>query len=401
MMRSSFLAIGSALLALAAASAGCDSASDTEPVPGDELLAPPAVGQGHQYSMTTVIDPGVEAEYCKFVRAPAEGMYIHSDQVRFTAGSHHFLLYQTPYEAIPEAKEDGTPVDTSGVFDCSDGPSADWLITKLIGGSQNGTGDAVLGFPPGVAMKVPPNAVLLMNAHYINASDQAIEPKVRINLYTAPEDEVTTEGDILFLYNPLIHVPANGSARARWRCPVNSDITLVNVQSHMHQRGVGFAGMIAGKDPFYTNDRWEDVPAKIFEGGLNVSAGSHLDYYCDYQNHEARDVYQGPRSTDEMCMLIGSFYPADQTTANCLTPEGELAGEWVGNGSATCAETLACLQASAAAAGAEQRLPAITDCMLASAPEVASEASALLRCVVASTNPLSDCAAQLTACQDK
>lgn len=372
---------------------------DPEPAPVGNLLEPPEPGAGHQFVMTTELTAGTEAEHCQFVVGPPEGMYLNRDEVRYSAGSHHFLLYETSYNSIPTAREDGTPVDTSGVFDCTDGATNGWRVTKLIAGSQNADGGSFLSFPPGVALYVEPGAVLLMNAHYINASDQALEPEVNINLYTIPEEEVTTAGDILFLYNPLIHVPASSTARARWRCPVHRDITIVNAQSHMHARGVGYEAMIVGQEPFYSNDRWEEVPVGRFEPGLQVPAGSQIDYYCDYMNPGAEAVDQGPRSTDEMCMLIGSYYPADVATANCLDADSEnLAAEWVGDGTATCAESLDCVIASLSLPGGEV-LPELTRCMMGADPAVARELSQAAICITSSFSPEVQCAQEMASCQ--
>lgn len=393
-IRSVFRAL---LVAGLAVASGC---SDGEPIDepmGEPLLEPPEPGMGHQFVMTTELAAGTEVEHCQFVMGPPEGMYVNRDEVRYSPGSHHFLLYETGYDAIPTQKEDGTPVDTSGVFDCTDGATNGWLVTKLIGGSQNGAGDSMVEFPPDVAVYVPPNTVLLMNAHYINASDTPLQPEVYINLHTIPEEDVTTQGDLLFLYNPLIGVKAGSQSRSRWRCPVHTDITIVNVQAHMHARGVGYAVMIEGEEPFYTTDKWEDVPVGRFDPGIEVPAGSRLDYYCDYMNPGSTDVYQGPRSTDEMCMVIGSYYPADPATANCLDPSFEqLAGEWVGNGSTSCVESLGCIQA---AFGSGNTLRALTDCILDSDPAVSREVSEVLLCIASSQDPEADCAQEITACQ--
>ena len=379
--------------------AGCGEEDDDGLIdePMGTLLQPPEPGMGHQFVMTTELPAGTEAEHCKFVVGPPEGMHINHDEVRFSQGSHHFLLYETEYTSIPTQKEDGTPVDTSRVFDCSDGPTDGWRITKLIGGSQNGEGDSFVSFPPDVAMFVEPNAVLLMNAHYLNASDVPLQPEVDINLYTIPEADVVTAGDILFLYNPFIRSPAGQSSRARWRCPVHRDITIMNVQSHMHARGVDFAATVEGEEPFYTNTQWEAVPVGSFETGLHISAGSRLDYYCDYNNAGSTDVYQGARSTDEMCMLIGSYYPADPATANCLDPSLEnLAGEWIGNGTATCSETLDCVSGALAS---EDFLPELTDCILDADPAVSREASQMALCIFYSQDPESECSQEISACQ--
>ncbi|HWM89072.1 MAG TPA: hypothetical protein VNO33_24645 [Kofleriaceae bacterium] len=377
-----------------------DSADDSSDGPdaGDELLDPPAEGEGVQFGMTTSLEPGVEAEHCQFVQAPDQEIWVSRDEARFDTGSHHVLLYETPYDAIPTETEDGRVVDTSGVFDCSDGATNGWQVTKLVAGSQNASGDSMINFPDGVAMPVRAGAVLLMNVHYINASDQTIEPEARINLYTVPADQVETEGDLLFLYNPLIRVPEKGTSRARWRCPVSQDITIANVQSHMHARGVGYAAMVAGEaEPFYQNDRWDNVEAQSFEPGLTVAAGSSLEYYCDYSSSEDRTVYQGPRSTDEMCMLIGSYYPANQQLANCEDDSGNLAGEWIGEGTTSCADTMNCVFAIEFENEPDPLAP-ITDCMVAADAAVSLETSAFLRCLFASDDPVSECADQIAAC---
>ena len=352
--------------------------------------SPAAEKPGVQLEMTTTIQAHTEVEHCKFVTVP--DAWVTRDQVEFSSGSHHVLLYQTAYDTIPTQKDDGTPVDTSGVFDCSDGATNGWSITRLIGGSQNASGESLLAFPEGVALHIA--KVALINVHYINATDAPLTPKVKINLYALPADKVQQEGDILFLYNPLISVRGGSTARAEWRCPVYRDITIANAQSHMHARGVGYAASIDERAPFYVNDRWQNVPVQHYDN-LVVHAGEHLHYHCDYRNTEARAIYEGPRTSDEMCMLIGSYYPADPRTAACLDSTGQLpGGDWVGQGGATCAQTMACVQTAAS-------FHAITDCRLAAAPQVSHAASELLRCTFGASDPAGACSAQIATCADQ
>jgi hypothetical protein len=306
-------------------------------------------------------------------------------------------------------KTDGTKVDTSDVFDCSDGATNGWAVTKLVGGSQNAEGSSMLSLPPGVAMKVRPNAVLLMNAHYVNATSGALTPEVRVNMYTIPEAEVKTEGDILFLYNPFIYVGANGEGRARMQCPIHTDITIQTVQSHMHARGNGYeAGIVGEAQPFYTNTVWEGVPVKDFGAGLQVKAGSYFDYHCDYKNAGTKDVFQGPRSTDEMCMLIGSYYPANAWTSNCRldtsvpVSESFFGADWVGNGTNTCAQAFSCVQQ---ALGGGKGLNGLTPCVTSSDPAVSKEMSASLRCLFTAfgkgQDPTMTCQTEFAACMAK
>jgi hypothetical protein len=366
-----------AIFATTFALTGCTDDADPQPEPDTRL----------ELKMSATIPAGTEVEYCKLVELP--DAWVTRDAIEFTAGSHHVLVYQTPYTTIPTKNDRGTPVDTSGVFDCSDGAGNGWTLTKLIGGSQNRTGESILSFPDGVALHV--GGVALINVHYINAFDAPLDTDVTVRWDTLPADQVTTEGDILFLYNPLIAIPGGSTSRAHWQCPVYRDITIANVQSHMHARGVGYAASIGTAAPFYTNTRWEGVPVQQYDH-LTVPAGSTLDYYCDYRNTTGRDIFQGPRTTDEMCMLIGSYYPADPRTASCLDPSGKMpGGDWVGQGTATCQATMGCLQGA-------QDLPSITACMLAAAPAVAHPASETLRCFFGAQDPVAECGPQIQAC---
>jgi len=362
--------------ALALAAGACtDPAAEPDATPPLELR------------MTATIPPAAEVEYCRFVTIPET--WVTRDAVDFTAGSHHVLVYQTTYAEIPTGKLDGTPVDTSGVFDCSDGPTNGWSITKVIGGSQNRTGESILSFPAGVAART--GGVLLMNVHYRNASDVPLSTDVRVTFDTLAPEAVEQEGDVLFIYNPLIAVPPGGTARAHLRCPIYRDITIANVQSHMHARGVGFAARIDNGASFYENDRWEGVPVQSYDQ-LTVAAGSKLDYYCDYRNTGGSPIYMGPRTGDEMCTLFGSYYPADPRTAACLDEPGRVhGGEWIGQGTATCLATMQCMQQA-------QGLPAITDCMLAASPSVSRETSDLMRCLLGAPNPATDCGPQIQVC---
>ena len=63
--------------------------------------------------------------------------------------------------------------------------------------------------------------------------------------------------------------------------------------------------------------KWEDVPVDVFDPGLTIAGGSRIEFTCEYDNPEDRPIYQGPRTSDEMCMLIGSYYPAQPHVGAC------------------------------------------------------------------------------------
>lgn len=348
---------------------------------GEGLLAPPAAGEGVQYRMVSTIQSGQEIERCQLFVAPKEGLFVRKDEVRFTAGSHHVLLYRTSYPALPTENLEGVKLDGTQIHDCAEGATAAWAVNGVLAGSQSGDGDSMLGeLPEGVAVKVEPGTVLLMNTHYLNATSEAVEADARVNLYTLPAEKVKTEAGVLFYYNPFIHIPENGVATARMRCPVQDDVTLVRVQSHMHRRGVGFAAYLGdadGSNPeeIYTSKEWERVPAKTFSPLLSIKAGQTIDYRCDYENGEARAINQGLTTKDEMCMLIGPYYPRDEALENCANAQHEYSATWIGSGAASCGDTLGCFSGA-------KSLGDFFGCVVNSCPGSSGEVSEFVRCQI-------------------
>jgi hypothetical protein len=396
-------------LAVAAlAFCGCGDDETSTPA-GTSLLDPPAEGRGVQLRMQTVIDPGLEVEQCQFFRAPAEGLNIQRDEVRFTEGSHHVLVYLTPYMELPTEDELGGPIDASRPFDCSDGPTARWRVSTLVGGSQNATGDSIVEFPEDVAMKVAGGSILMVNAHYINTSSSPIEPEIRVNLHSIPDAQMRAEGGLLFWYDPFIRVGAHSTSRASMSCPLSSDIELSNAQSHMHRRGVGYVAEHVAPDgtrsTLYENTSWADVPVKRWPDALAIPAGSRIEYACSYQNDEDRIVWQGPRSTDEMCMFVASYWPVRPDTSLCASdPEDalgtqSLAADWIGDGEAGCAQTLGCVQTASGSTDGDEVFRGITECVLAARPASSVLVSDVVRCLFTSVDPAADCQAEIQACQ--
>lgn len=317
-----------------------------------ELLAPPDPGKGIQLQMKSPIAAGFETERCQFFKAPDTGINIHTTKVRYQAGSHHVLLYLTPYQAPPTKTESGRAIDPSGVVDCPLGASADFQISGLLAVAQAPDAPPIADYPDGVAFKVPPGAVLLLNTHYVNATQNEVQTDVRVNLYSIPDAEVKTEGGIIFFYNPFIRVPGNAQSSSRMACPVTHDITVLNLQNHMHRRGAFFQAFLADAqgaqvEKLYESSQWENVPVATWKDGKKIAKGMKLDYHCDYKNTESRNIDQGAKSTDEMCMLIGAYYPRDQAFSNCADPRtGQIssAANWITSGTKTCGETLTCAQ---------------------------------------------------------
>jgi hypothetical protein len=349
--------------------------------------APPP-GQGIQYKMLSTLAPGQEIERVQFFVVPPEGLYVNRTEVRFTTGSHHILLFKTPYTSIPTKDIHGNEVDTSGIIDAPRGGTADWEIDSIIAGAQSADSPSIVdGLPKGVAVKLDPGTVLLLNTHYLNATPKQVSCEARVNLWTVPKEEVTQEAGVFLFYDPIIRVPSMASSYAEMSCPAFSDITVLNVQTHMHARGLGGEIQIlpaGGGTPnkIYTSDTWEQVPVKLFQPGLQVAAGSWIDYHCNYRNETDHTVLQGLTTKDEMCVIVGLYYPRDAKTELC-SPDGTFAnlgraGTWMGSGgTAGCMESLGCL-------GQATDSDSTYQCILNACPSVAKPLNDAFRCSGAS-----------------
>ncbi len=331
-------------------------AGASSPDSGASTLAEPPAGQGVQYKMVTTLDPGQEIERVQFFQVPPEGLYVNREEVRYTPGSHHVLIYKTPYTTIPTVDERGKTHDTRGPIDAPNGGTGDWKIDGVVAGAQSANAPPVVdGLPPNVAVKLEGNTVLLMNTHYLNAGTTPLTVDARVNLWTIPKSQATVEAGILFFYDPIIRIGARASGYAEMSCPVNRDITVLNLQTHMHARGLGGQAFVqapgSGSAPqmIYESKNWEQVPVKPFQPGMPIQAGSTLNYHCNYQNDEDHTIVQGPTTRDEMCMIIGVYYPRDVKTELCSidgTYDGfSLGGTWYGppGGNQTCTQSLFCV----------------------------------------------------------
>jgi len=317
-------------------------------------------------------------------------MWINHEEVRYTPGSHHFILWSTPYTSIPTVNLEGAKVDTSGVFDCKGGPQSDWNTTAFVGGAQSADAPPALSdLPPNVALHIPAGSVLLMDLHVLNVSMTALNPVAVINLDTIPKSQVTQEAGIFLFFDPFIVVPPNASAKAHMSCPVTSNITLTTLQTHMHKQGLG--GVVNLNDStgalvqqLYTSSVWTDPPVTQWASGMAFTTGQQIDYECNYENTGTTTVLAGPSAlTNEMCVLIGAYYPRDTKFETCSTDGvqnfNDNAATYIGTGTATCQDSLTCL----ASANSEE---SFMSCMVDSCPGVAVPLTAALDCFDANGN---------------
>lgn len=317
---------------------GCSGANEPvmpgpegdEPVTTGELAAP-TKEQGLQFTMQRQIAPGIEAHFCKEFVVPEEGL--DTDKLEHTAseGTHHVLVYHTPL----------TAKDVTGeTFDCGAIPGPVVYSSQKLAESN--------AFPEGVGARFAGGSVVRVESHYLNTESVPRDAEVRFNLWRAAAP-LKQEAGGFFFYDRDIGIPAHGAFTARMHCEISTDIEIAFLLPHTHVIGTAQRIMISGPDLvaptlIVTSKGYGDLETRAFSTPIKVKAGQSLDFECDYQNPSDRGVVEGPSKTEnEMCMILGGYFPRMDAAAEWCTGPGS--GP-LHAGNKTCAEALACAQAS-------------------------------------------------------
>ncbi len=288
------------------------------------------------FTMTMAVPAAAELHQCQYVQVPSgPDINVNRFAHQYTTGSHHFLLYLTDLTSIPG--------DMTGHYDCTNGDEPILShATGIIYGGQTPEGETA--FPDDVAITVKGGQVMVMNAHYLNASTDALTATIQVGLDVVPAAQVKQQGGFFIFYDPFIDLPPLAKASSGARCHVGSDVTVVSAFSHYHWRGIDMkvyqdpAGEPPAKTPFYATDDWEHP--QTFEGPKTWKAGDSIRYRCDYENPDATEVFQGPSAkTSEMCVLAGLYYPKQEGRLDACEQES-----FSGFGSDACLSVAACIE---------------------------------------------------------
>ena len=289
--------------------AACTSSTD------DDLLPPPAQGEGIQLSYSAVAAPGTEIWKCNVTDLPSsEWLDVNRVESVQNDSVHHMDLM-----AVALAAPDLQP----GEYNCADlYAQYPKLMDEgiLIYASQQAQQHIQL--PPGTVAELLPRLRVMHEIHYVNTTEEPVTAFSKINAYRYSPDKVekTIWGGAV--RDTEIAVPANTTAHVEWtRCTMNADVDVLFMSSHTHklaERTVirSFDGENAG-EMLYTNTDWHAPPLKDFTAApIHVAAGTGFEFECHYKNAGTTEVRWGFTADDEMCQ-IALVYTPGETTRKC------------------------------------------------------------------------------------
>ena len=330
------LGLGLVASSFAVAAGGCSSgdSSDAGSTSGaggapSTALVVPAPGDGFQLAFQHTVSAGSEVHVCREFVVPGEGdVNIDRFETEVPEGTHHVLAYHTPKTAAEV---------TDDVFDCGDVPGQIFYEQSADGAGAR--------FPEGVGVKLQGGEVVRLELHFLDIGATDMQPELKLDAWYAKKPLVAEAGSF-FMYDRDIALPAHQSFTARMHCEVPEDITIVDILPHVHVRGVAQrmflgGGGLAERQLFLSTTGYQDQETRRFDDGFVVHAGQFLDFECDYDNTTDEDVIEGPsKEHNEMCMLLGDYYPRMEKAAEWCTLEGS--GP-VLDGTSTCAEAFTAL----------------------------------------------------------
>ena len=270
--------------------------------------------RGFQMRMTSFeIPANADREGCEYAVAPNEkAIDVGAFEVKTTPGTHHFVVWQY-------LGNDRNPADfwrgIKYVPGCTGlGPQNGFANADLFGMLPS---QARVQFPPGVAVRLEPHAVLYPNLHFHNYSDKSVLGQAVFNFIPARKGTVQHHAQSFTVGTAQFAIPPLGTASAtgEWHTPVA--LNMVQISTHEHRRGttvtvhhVDASGADLGE--LVTSTNWEHPTVQWYQQApLRLSAGEGIRYTCEWSNPDDIAVHYGVTSEDEMCFITGYFYPDD------------------------------------------------------------------------------------------
>ena len=259
------------------------------------------------------VKPNSEREVLVYRRVGnSETAWVNRIETRVRINSHHLLVMSfkdnTPTRIIPAFNSVRDVRDDNGGLIYSNMLVMEWH--SFFAGSGTVYEDRRL--PAGVALKLPANAALDMNAHYVNRTSRVIPGEVHVNLHTVPASQVQKEARSFTVQNDTFSLPANARTTLVTEHRFTQTTNLLMLTSHTHELGENFTIEIMGGprsgEVVYRSADWRAPAVTWFEQPIVLEAGQGLRSRVTYNNKTDRVIRHGPTANDEMNIIRGYWY---------------------------------------------------------------------------------------------
>ncbi len=284
--------------AMVVAAAGCSSAPSQQGF----NIPPPNANEIQVVSPQVMIQPGANITLCSYVTVTTSSQIdvIGSNGVQ-SLGGHHAIVYMG---RMPK------PVDT---HECNE---QDMLNVSYLAGIGAEGATSLSKLPDGVAFRLEANAQLMIQTHWINATNAPITGQAYINLETAPVSASRVPADLFTVVDTSFDIPAGQTGSSSSSCTLKEDKNFFFIGGHEHQWGTHLkAEQIApngSATTFYEKD-WQtefefNPPVNTYPASapLVMKQGDAIKVTCTWDN--TTNVKDLTFPTD-MCVTFGFYFP--------------------------------------------------------------------------------------------
>jgi hypothetical protein len=310
-MKKLYFAFGIALLGC-----GTDSSGGPELIPEleEELVPAPKNGVQIISPIFEPIMPTTDYEICTWT----DFITTEVTDVKWTMGfqteppGHHVIVFYTL---------DKQPPGTQRV--CND---TDMATFRFLAG--NGGNKEKNEAPGDLVYRIPPGAQVVMNHHYLNASDEVLRGQSAVNIAFADPGNWIPSGNTAVVDVGLEVQP--GITTQTMHCDIDRELKLWYFAPHMHRWGKSTTVDVtqAGEkhrifDLPEWNEAWTFHPPEVRKDPKDpmiLKPGDAIDVSCTWNNNEGRVLNFG----FEMCVAFGQFVD-DKNIGNIACN----AGQWI------------------------------------------------------------------------
>ncbi len=298
----------------AGAGSGTGGAGSVPTGPGLSL-SPPEDGLQVR-SVGTTIPVGEDQEFCEVVAlpgSPSDVYTIDRVEIQMTEYSHHLNVRAI----VPGTEADQNSTAGQRVPCRNNGTNAFGEGFATLSMSQQRYNDTA--FPEGVGLRLVGGQKIVFNYHYLNSSTEPVEARAAVNLHFAEPGSVRKDMHRFGMYNFGISIPSRSQAKFTMECRVSQDIRIWNLIRHTHKWGTDFHTWYAGGardgELIFTSTDWELNQDHQLADPVLIPAGQGFRFECNFDNTTERDLGFGVTAEDEMCILYGQWFVANDGEA--------------------------------------------------------------------------------------
>lgn len=254
------------------------------------------------------IEPGADVEWCQWVSNPSDKALdvIDLKGVQSATG-HHAVLYATTETKFKMGES----------HECTNDDMISISFVGAIGG-EGTAGNSADFLPAGLNFRLPAGQSLMINTHWVNATDETVDGQSVIDVKFAPASDTRVIADLFANNADTFEIPANSAYSHDVNCVLPHDMNFAMVTNHMHTFGSSAYTELIHQDGskerliedavWHSEEQFKPNYMKYSADAPKVGKkGDTFHTHCEWKNTTDR-LQLFP---EEMCDGVAFYFPSE------------------------------------------------------------------------------------------